>query len=88
MRDPKELNQLEVANQYTVPRFSFLPNSHRKDHIMQLATLIVSCAALLVSSATLTVVLVGGMRMKNEVDAVKATADQKAQQLRQALMAL
>lgn len=83
----KELNQLELASQQTLPRFFFRqPTS--KGHIMQLATLIVSSMALVVSCATLTVVLVGGKRMQNEVDTAKATAEAKVQQIRNAFASL
>lgn len=51
---------------------------------MQIANLIVSSLALVVSAATLTVLLVGGARIQQEMDAFKASAELKRAELKAA----
>lgn len=55
---------------------------------MQTATFVVSCASLVVSSATLVALVIGGRKVKSEVDSTKSVAEEKINRLRAALMEL
>lgn len=55
---------------------------------MQLATLITAGLSLVCSAATLTVVLVGGKRVKDEMDTTKDKAERGFAALKQAIMGI